>query len=209
MKLPFWGFRLSLVAGIVFLFSLPSIQSAETLQCVICLENYQEQNKLATFTVAVRCGETLCNAEKYIIKSSNDNEEVTPKADSLAANFPFLLGLTTTTATPVDFLDSGYNDKGVEYDFALQPFMLETTSKNLEFTFHAQISDIAGMHYVVAKAWSSSFLQHCSDGRSGCKKFGYSLAQPPSCITKDADGYDTGRDAPECTSSDFYLFKFR
>lgn len=206
MKVPFRGCNLSVISWVLLLLFSKSSLSEETLQCSICLQNYQEQNGLASFTLSMQCGGQCKLDDKYKIKSIYDNNTVISDNASLPTNAPFLLGLTTTTATP----DADtYDDKGREYDFALQPFKLEKTSQNLDFTFHAQLSDIAGMRYVVAKAWPLSFLQNCSDGRSGCKKFGYALAAPPSCFTKDANGEKTAVNSPECTPSEFYLFKFR
>jgi hypothetical protein len=161
--------------------------------CALFLKSYREVGKTAEFVIALRC-------DGY---SEGDN-----KPQDFPIGDVLVIGLTATSS------DKEENDRAeIEYDFAVQRAVVSAKTTADVLTFHAQLSDIAGLTHVFAKAWPESFLQDCSGGRSGCRKFGYALAAPASlpkfCSKRvDKDVTETS-DELACSASAFFRFKFR
>ncbi len=148
--------------------------------CSINLKSYKTQGTLAEFTLSVQC--TVPDIQP-------DTDKLPPR------DIPLLIGLSALVGTQ--------GNAESDYDFAVQNFTLaEGTDR--QFTFRAQASDLGKRKYIETRIWPLHYLQDCSEGRSGCVKYGYALGKPEKQPDYCSD------DEPLCGPSERYEpIKFR
>lgn len=82
-----------------------------------------------------------------------------------------------------------------DVDLPLQHFVLAQSDALKRFTFEVDSRELAGKTHVIIGFWHRSYLRSCSDGRSGCRLYGYALAPPTQraevCKNVKIEGYDS------------------
>lgn len=166
--------HLSFCFAIVLILLTNSVHAEGDMPCTVKLIGYKEKEAFAQFELSVDCE---------------------PAAKDPSLNGVLMIGLTASIA------EEGKAD--TDYDFALQHFQLEPIIEKKQFFFKAKLDDLVGLNHIETRVWPLYYLQACSEGRSGCRKYGYALDEPEKIPAYCGD-------SPKfCSPSERFHFKFR